>query len=469
MKTNSTIFITMGEPLVVRNIFGTTFWPEFLKEFGGVVQVVILALPDIVDRYRKVIEAPGVIFEAVNPSFTSRYASMVTSFARSAVNNHTNLWSKMRSYERGDSSFIATVFKRIHTVLLGDANWYKQLLRRMILAIKPVPALADLFDRYQPQLLIETSITNFDFDVPVATETRRRGIKILGITRGWDNFTSHGLMRVVPDKILIQNAFLREMAVRYQAVDPVKTELEVIGIPHYDWYKQLNQYVEPREQFFTRMGLAANKKFILYGAMGDFLFPREGEIADILEELIASGKIKEPARVIFRTHPKFKSSLERMKGMLHVIPDRAVASESGGIALTREDNDRMINSLFHCDVLVTGASTMAIDGAALDKPIVCVAFDGVAKVDEVSYWHSVKRFYDSYTHFEDLVETGGVRIAYTPDELAAHINSYLSDPSQDRGGRKKILERFVEPFDGKATERFGRAIAAEVRKIVTHQ
>ncbi len=462
-----TVFITLGNKFVARNIFSTKFWPIFIQRWGGKVKIVLLVPNREADFYKKHFTSPQIILEPVEPRFRSRFAGMVTSLARSAVKNHTNLWSKMRSYERGESSFAVTLFKRVHTLILGGMNWYKRLLRFLILRIRPAAKLADLYEKYQPRLLIETSVTDFDFDVPVAAEARRRGLRIIGITRSWDNFTSHGMLRVVPDKILVQNEFLREMAVKYQAIS--SKLIEVVGIPHYDWYKELDRWLEPRERFFAKTGLDPQKKLILYGAMGDFLFPAEVGVADVFEKLIESGKVQE-AQVLFRAHPKFTSPLERMEVMRHVIPDR-MASRRGDL-ISREEISHLINSLYHCDILVTGASTLAIDGVAFGKPVVCVGFDpaselparyGVGQGSKPSYWHSVRRFYDTYTHFEEFMKTGAARLARAPEELAEHVNAYFKNPRLDEEGRKRAVERFIAPFDGKSSERLEESISDHVQ------
>src|SRR3989338_642765 len=475
-----TIFITIGESFAARNVFRTDFWPIFLKN-NPRIEIILLTVPDKKEYYEKSFGSPNVTVEGLNSRFRSRVSGVVASLARSGIKNHTNLWSKMRSYERGDSGFAVAFFKRALTFLLGNSASYKRLLRFLFLRTMPTRELVALFEKYKPGLLFATSLTHIDFDVPIAVEAKRRGIRTVGMVRSWDNFSSHGLLRFVPDRFLLQNVFLKEMAYRYQAMSEGRPPIDIIGLPHYDFYKRLDSFLETREAFFNRMGLDPQKKLILYGAMGDFLFPHEGEIADVLEQLISSKKIHYTAQVIFRAHPKFQSPFERMKTMRYVKPDRgatylrpAEQKESSGdtrhfihgdlrsMEMELSDMRHLINSLYHSDVVVTGASTMAIDAAVLDKPTVCVGFNGLTPENKVPYWVSVRRFYDTYTHFEALMETGGARLADNPDELAAHINSYIEDPSQDREKRRKIVEKFVEPFDGKASERLEHVISSEV-------
>jgi CDP-glycerol glycerophosphotransferase (TagB/SpsB family) len=202
--------------------------------------------------------------------------------------------------------------------------------------------------------------------------------------------------------------------------------------------------------------------------MGEFLFLKDGDIGQVLGSLIEGGSVHEPAQVIFSAHPKFLSTLERaktIKSIAALVDIRYINKE----ALTWEEElihtKNLMNVIAHTDVMVAGASTMAIDAAVLDTPVVCVNFDGLAKEGEIPYWLSVHRLYDTYTHFEALVETGGLRLAESPEDLARHINDYLKDPARDHEGREKATERFVYNHDGFAGRRLAERVIEEIKKI----
>lgn len=132
---------------------------------------------------------------------------------------------------------------------------------------------------------------------------------------------------------------------------------------------------------------------------------------------------------------------------------------------SENENIHLAASIYYSDVVVTGASTIAIDAAVLDKPIVCIGFDGKTPLKDVDYWESVERFYDLYTHFEELMDANGVKLAKKQNDLAKYINEYIESPQLEAEGRKKIIERFVAPFDGKASVRLARLVSKEISKI----
>lgn len=459
-----TILITVGEDIIARNILATDFWSVF-KEKNPNARVVLVVQPEREDYFKKTYGDANVLIEAYKRNEPTRLEQLVMTLARSGIKSGTNLWSKMRSYERGHSSFIATYTKRFHTFLLGNNNAYKRFLRRVILKLPSDKNACGLFEKHRPDVFIALSITNFDFDVPLAREAKKRGVKLLGMPRSWDNFSSHGLLRVVPDVLFIQNIFLKEMALRYQAINEKETPMVTVGLPHYDLYLD-RSLIEPKEHFYKRNKLDPNKKTVLYMGMGEFLFKREGDIIDILEEMIDNKNIKVPAQVLYSPHPKFRSSIERAKNMKHVILcDEVgyVGKVGGGWEEEKRNTKNFINLILHSDVAVMGASTNAIDALTLNKPVICIGFDGTAKAGEISYWHSVKRFYDSYTHFEALMDTDAVSKANSPKELAAQINRILKDANPDQEIRRRVLEKFVEPFDGKAGERLANVMSSEIK------
>ena len=105
---------------------------------------------------------------------------------------------------------------------------------------------------------------------------------------------------------------------------------------------------------------------------------------------------------------------------------------------------------------------MAIDATSLGKPVICIAYD--LNIPNIRYWMSAKRFYDKYTHFEDLVSTGGVKVVRNDDELANAINSYTKNKDEDKEGRVKLLETFVNPFDGKSGVRLAEKVSDIINK-----
>ncbi len=442
-----TIFINIGEDIVIRNIFTKSFWSEFLSQ--NLYNVVVLVQEGKKDFFKQILPE-GLIIEEYKRGKVGRKESLLNSLARSGIDSHTNLWSKMRSYKRGDSSFFDTMWKRFLATTLGNFDWYKKMIRKLLLTITPDEKLKLLYDTYKPVAIFATSLSNYDFDVPISREAKRRGVKLIGMGRSWDNFSSHGLLRVVPDEFLLQNPFLVDMAEEYQAIYSKYVPMTVVGLPHYDVVARLNEVLESREKFLPRLGINPTEKYILYGAMGEFLFIHEKEMPDVLENLIEEGLLPK-LPIIYRAHPKFKI-VEPDKKYKHIIFDTSgdyATGKKDGL----DDNAYLINSIYHSELVITPASTMAVDSCVIDKPFVCVAFNGSTPENDVSYYESVRRFYDLYTHYEDFIGVSKAKIAYNKEELCEMVKMYMTDSSIDKDNRKKAVERFAYKIDGLASKR----------------
>lgn len=453
MKFSKYIFITVAEDIIARNILQTNFPSKFFSQIDADVAVLFLVQPDRVEYFTKQYENDDrIVVVGYKRSKMTRIESFVTSLMRSGIDTHTNLWSKMRSYYRGDSSFLDTWVKRAHAATFGNWQLYKKFLRRLFILCAHDDVADKLFDTYRPIQLITLSLTNFDFDVILARTAKQRKIPIIAMVRSWDNLSSHGLLRVLPDRFILQNHFLEDMARQHQAVGDLK--IDIVGVPHYDGLVSSQDILMSKKEFCTMYKLDPNRPIIFYGAMGETLFIKEGELPRIFEELILAGQLPNDAQILFRAHPKFKPT--DTKFLPHIFFDLGgvyVEKDMKNGGITQKD---LINQIYHSDVVVTGASTIAIDAAIQNKPIVCVAFDGNSKV---RYWESAKRFYDRYTHFEALVSTGGVLVAQNKDELAKQIMQSIQNPNEFHNQRNSIVEMFVGKVDGLAADRLASIMA----------
>lgn len=454
----SVLFIA-SEDLVVRNILDTPVWDEILPALRKAT--VTLVVPkgrtaEFNERYADV----DVTVKEFNRARPSHIDALVATLLYAGLPTHTNHWSKMRALLRGDASFFATYAKRIHAATLGRIHLYQRLLRKLFILVGRDNAAQALFDEVCPDLVISLSITNFDTDVVLMREAKRRNIRVVGMTRSWDNLTSHGALRVVPDRIIVQNSFLHDAARGVQGISSRDAAIEIAGLPHYDPVCRVEEYAGTRAEFCAEYDLDPKKKIILYGAMGTFLFKRENDLVEIFSELVLKNSFQQEVQFLYRPHPKFgiPESIGNIPG---VTIDRSATYRSDEDR-ARSASEELFRTMYHADVVVTGGSTFAIDAAVLDKPVVCINFDGTAKKGEVAYWESVNRFYDAYTHFEELLAQGGVRVARTPEALVREVQRYLDHPELEREGRSRIVERFVGAADGHTGERLGALLRDEV-------
>jgi CDP-glycerol glycerophosphotransferase (TagB/SpsB family) len=116
--------------------------------------------------------------------------------------------------------------------------------------------------------------------------------------------------------------------------------------------------------------------------------------------------------------------------------------------------------MYHSDVVLNVASTIAIEASIFDTPIVNIAFDQDT-ADTRPFLASPLRYY-SYTHYQQIVRAGAVRIAKSSGEMIDLVNAYLVDPSRDAEGRRRVVAEQCEFTDGRSAERLAGVIVREL-------
>lgn len=445
-----TIFITARVPIIARYILRTGLLELLAKEEG--IRVVILVSQQHQESYEKEFGEIATIV-GIPPISHSFFSRLLLFCSHIGLDVSTNTLIRMRERHREGRSALITRTKGFLTHCIRNSRIFKKIVRRLEFFISSSPELVRAFDTYRPSLVFATALMDDVFDITVLREAKRRGITTVAMARNWDNFVTYGFTLLLPDWLLAQNEFIRETAVQFQGMP--KKQIRIIGFPLFDWYRR-KELLQSREEFCRELGIDPRKKIIFYGAMGDFLFKHEGEIADVFEELMDVGKISEPAVMLFRAHPAFESPLEKMKTMRYIVPDK-VRADRWSIGDTRsdfEDLKHFINSLYHSDIVVTSASTVGMEAIAFDKPTISVAFEKT----KTPYWLSAIRFRDHFYHWEELMKCDGVQKADSPEEFAGAINAYLGNPQLDAEGRECVRKRFIYPYDGKAIERLAKAL-----------
>jgi CDP-glycerol glycerophosphotransferase (TagB/SpsB family) len=115
-----------------------------------------------------------------------------------------------------------------------------------------------------------------------------------------------------------------------------------------------------------------------------------------------------------------------------------------------EDVAFLANLTHHADLNINVASTMTLDFAIHDKPVVNIAFDVASPPPfGMPLWD----YYYQFEHYRPVVELGAARFARSPDELADHVNAYLENPALDRENRRRLVELEVSLPLGRSSQR----------------
>ena len=192
----------------------------------------------------------------------------------------------------------------------------------------------------------------------------------------------------------------------------------VVGAPQFDVFHQ-ERFWQSREEFCAGQGLRPDRPIILH-ALGSPNFLREHHAARYLGERVARGDLGE-VQLVIRPHPLFDNGEEA--DQLRRLGPRVFVQRTGnaGLARTaRTQNERQItewvNTFRHSDVVVNLSSTVTVDAAFFDHPVVNLDFDPEPGQPQQAL---VKDVNHRWTHFQPIAEWGGVWLVQIEEMVEA--------------------------------------------------
>lgn len=445
-----TIFITISDAEISHNIVHSDVFRLLLDK----VRMVLFVHPRKEDYFRNKFLPPNVSVESLPlPSFPWLEEAFADLFLYSL---HTDSIKVKIDYSYHSGGNIIARAVKLFLWFLGKFFIIRWWWRR-IYQLVPDRSFDRFFEKYRPDAVFAANLIS-GADARILKAGRRWGAVSIGMPKSWDNLTSKTFLQVFPDWLLVQNSLVKEDAI---FLDYSENRIEIVGFPKFDIYARRDLLL-PREVFLSKLGLDPSRKTILYAGAGDQLAPYDEEILrDFLVE-IEQGKLAVPAQIIVRPHPKYvyrKEIIPPSRLWVYDRPNEKQGKIIENFEFEKEVEAHLMNSIAHCDLLIHTVSTLGIEGAVLDCPIITLAFDGTKKLPEVL---SVSRYY-KYEHIKRVIATGGMKRANNLDELIHLSSEYLLHPEYDREARKQIVRENAYVIDGKAGERIAAFFLAKLK------
>jgi hypothetical protein len=316
-----------------------------------------------------------------------------------------------------------------------------------------------LFRALQSEVLFCTHQRPPDIIAPVLA-ARSLGIPTATFIFSWDNLCSKGRIAAPFDHYLVWSEHMRdEFLQHYPEVSRDRTY--VVGTPQFDPYADPGILCS-REEFFRRIGADPARKLICFSGGDVATCPEDPLHLCLLLEQIRDGRIRGDPQVVLRPSPVDNG--DRYQGLRREFPELRYAppvwvhptqTNWSRVIPLPEDVALLANLTWHCDLNVNTASTMTLDFATRDRPVVNIAFD---IVDPPPLGVPLHDLYYRFEHYRPVVELGAARIARSPSELAEHVSSYLADPTIDREGRRRLVELEVGIPLGQSANRIVRVL-----------
>lgn len=296
--------------------------------------------------------------------------------------------------------------------------------------------------------------------LPAILAARRLGIPTATFIFSWDNLSSKGRIAAPYEHFLVWSPLMKEEMQRFYP-EVSEERIHVVGTPQFDPYAD-RQILMERGDFFRCIGADAERPLICYTGGDRSVCPQGPEQLASVMELIRSGAIHGNVQLIFRPVPtedgrRYDGVRQHYPEMIYAQPAWRSRGEGEWFKFvpTSEDVRFLANLAHHSDVNINVASTVTLDFAIHDKPVVNLAYDMDGKLP---FGMPIYEFHYLMDHYRPVVELGAARVARSPEELAAHVNAYLRDPSLDREGRRRLVELEVGVPVGQASARVVEAL-----------
>ncbi|MBV6450508.1 MAG: hypothetical protein MHPDNHAH_01232 [Anaerolineales bacterium] len=350
-------------------------------------------------------------------------------------------------------------------LLLRNFSCARKLLVRIQNRFIPDPEIySDLFDKYQPDMVI-ASTPGWRLDRYLLRESARRGIPNMTVIVGWDNSSSYNVSGADVQYATCWSQLQKDELVYGSDWNP--DNVNIGGIPSYDGYFR-KQWLMPRDEYFKLHNLDPNRKLISYASSFVHFAPNFPNI-EALAKLVSSDSLAEPSQLLIRLHPShFQDKpkifaeerarvfdLEKKYPHVHVVQPVALGGSLGYYG--GEDMDEKSSMMAYSDVVVTVYSTMLVETAVHDTPMIAATIDvpgGWNKKNKFSL--SLKEIGDWPTH-KRFREAKAGRVAENVDQLRDALNVYLADPTVSAEERRKFIQNeitFTDGTSGKRTAEF---------------
>ena len=451
-----TVLVYVYDSNIVRNILRTQVLPT-LTNSPEIGKVVLLVHAFRVEAYREEFTHPKIVLETYPPNLPSK-AELVAWFLIRQTIPTNNVRIKIDELlDRTPNLKIPKYLFALSFHTLSKVSFLRKIIRFFLRIPFSTNTFKPLVEKYNPDLVFLP--TTYDInDIRLLKYCKAHSIRTVGMVKSWDNLLGKDALIVRPDFLIVHSETLKRQAITLTGY-PEK-DIFISGIPQFDVYAD-KTFISSKEAFLVEMGLDSHKKIILYACMGGWINLHEREMIETLADIIANGKLQEPAQLLVRLHPAYLSDDEELKKIPGIILDRPGNGNfdrnawRADFEFSVKDTRRLANTLKWSDVVIHSGSTISIDAAAFDLPIINPGYD--AKTSNEKYERSARRLLKK-DHYKQIVNTGGVTVVEDDQQLISALDRYLQNRTLEHQGRTRIITEHVYKLDGKAGERIGNFI-----------
>lgn len=294
--------------------------------------------------------------------------------------------------------------------------------------------------------------------ISIVAAAKQLAIPTIAYITSWDNITTKTGMIFRYDGYIVWSEQMKRELQEFYPITRTRP-IYVVGAPQYDIFKQ-ERYSQTRDEFFRHNDLDPKRKLVVY-CLGSPNIVREDHGAiKFIEAVYAKDSDLSNVQVIVRPHPGFfengYTELERIRKRFPQVLIQSPHRHWQKAAFQGDESIvEWVNTLRYADVVINLASTISVDAAVFDKPVVNLDFDPEPGMPNQMLVQDINH---KWNHFKPVAHSGGVWNATSTEDVLCAVKTYLEQPELHREGRQWIVKYVAERVDGQAGKRMAEAI-----------
>jgi hypothetical protein len=315
--------------------------------------------------------------------------------------------------------------------------------------------IMDVIEAFQPDVIIHPTVLAGVFIDDLAMISEKTRIPVVAIMNSWDNPAIKVQSITNPDHLFVWGEQSKKQAIKFMGMTPEK--IKIVGAAQFDLYREDPD--KRREDVFKEIGIDPEKKLIVYAGTSKGF----NEIDHLLyfENIIESGDLN-GCHILYRPHP-WKAAVEGEPDFYeiawkHVSMDPTMAEYYNSPNLKKStinvtsyhDTHDILSS---ADLLVSTLSTIMLEAALHQKPVISLLTDEEAKKN------TLIDFFLESPWLKDFFEVLKIPICKKVDDMSGLCRNALNNAaSAGRIYDPEKLRYFVDQTGDKYSKKLFNAV-----------
>lgn len=445
-----TIFITSFEGIETKNLLRTSIVSTIQKSEQTRI-VVFVHDADRMAYHKKEFSDERMIYEVVPRPVIRGMDKLFQRLKFTLLRTETTDIRRRMKYELTKNFFFYAAGMAVNRIFAR--KFWRTLFRMIDYHLIINHDYDHYFNTYKPSLVVLANLFD-EPEVHLLRAAKKYRVRSVGFINSWDKVTARCILRLLPDKTIVFNPTVKKELIEHNHVHP--DTVFIGGMPQYDFY--IGRQSTSRGDFLKKMNIESDMKFFLYVPIGRAFEISDWAMIDFLHHLIKANTFGSRVTMLVRFPPNDfinPHELAKRPWLIYDYPGFRFSTTRGtDWDMDVRDVEHLGDTLAHMSMIVGYASSIAIDAAVFDKPIIGINFEikkGLLPTQSPTT-------YQKMVHCKTLLKPGGICFVEHADELIVWMKRYFNDPALDREGRNRLVREQCVYTDGKSGERIGQFI-----------